>query len=77
MPVIVPVVLIVLPRLVRFRRIVALRRIRCRIRRHNRRPLIQIERNLALQMNRIAKIISRRKVNGPATGNRRRRQSPD
>src|SRR4029077_19780912 len=71
-PVIVPVILIVLPWLVRFRRIVTLRGIGCRIRRHNRRSLIQEKRHVTFQMNRVAKILSGSKVDGPtARGSRR------
>src|SRR4029077_20769077 len=71
-PVIVPVILIVLPWLVRFRRIVTLRWIGCRIRRHNRRSLIQKKRHVTFQMNRVAKILSGSEVDSPtARGSRR------
>src|SRR6516162_9776274 len=66
MPMIVSIVLVILPRLVGFRWIVTLLGSGSRICRNDGCPLIQIQRNSAFQMNRVAKIIAGSQVNRPS-----------
>ncbi len=76
-PVVVAIVLIGLPGLIGLGRVVAVGRpLERRARAKDRRPLVEVKRNVALQPYRVARIRARRKANRTAAGRRSRLNRP-